>query len=248
MSDSKSDNKEVVETEAVVTEVKAEEVKETKKPAKAKAAKKATKAKKVEEVAASETAEVVVEKEEVNETPYITGSQKEDAPKTSVSTSVYLSIAAGVVLAVALTIVVFFQDDYESVVASLKSADEVSEIAANSSVATQDEGVALVNNVAMPTQPVQTGFGYQSAQMNQDRNQYFSQLREKNQAAYIEAKRQHDEKMAKLNESRAAAFKRMNQQRVERQNKFRLINEKVQKIQLEMQQKMKAAYDEFNSI
>ena len=45
-----------------------------------------------------------------------------------------------------------------------------------------------------------------------------------------------------------ANFKRINEERIVRQEKFKAMQEKVQKIQSEMQQKMKAAYDEFYSI
>ena len=266
MNDSNSDNKDIVEADAVVSESnadvnKVEEVKEVKKTAKAKKevkevkkttkakkaeetkeVKKPAKAKKAEEVVASEAAS---EKEEVNVAPYIANTKKEEVSKTSPSTSVYLSIAAGVLLAVTLTIVTFFQDEYESVVASFQSGTVADEVVSETSVATQESGPALVNNVPMPAQ---ASYGYQSAKMNQARNNNFKQIREKNQAAYVEAKRQHDVKMAKMNESRMATFKRMNQERVDRQNKFKVMNEKVQKIQLEMQQKMKAAYDEFNAI
>lgn len=119
-----------------------------------KAVSKTTKTKKVKkevekptiEVVAKEavTEEVTAEKEGVNDAPSITAT-KEKTRKSYALTSVYLSIAAGVVLAIALTIVVFFQDEYESVVAGMQTEAVVSEVATDTSVTTQIAEVKVVD-------------------------------------------------------------------------------------------------------
>ena len=249
MSESNSGKKEVTETAAVVNESKtdvkkSEEVKAVKKTTKAKAVKevkKATTAKKVkktEEVANKvATSEVITEKEEVIEAVDTTATENAEVSKPLASTSVYLSIAAGVFLAVTLTIVMFFQDEYEAVVA-MQSNTVADEVVSDASVTTQK-----------PAQIAQANYGYQSAaDVNQARNDYFDEMRKNQRAAYDEAKLKHNERMAKMYESRKAVFERMDQERIDRQNKIKVMREKVQKIQLDMQQKMKAAYDEFYAI
>ena len=250
MSESNSGKKEVTETAAVVNESKtdvkkSEEVKAVKKTTKAKAVKevkKATTAKKVkktEEVANKvATSEVITEKEEVIEAVDTTATENAEVSKPLASTSVYLSIAAGVFLAVTLTIVMFFQDEYEAVVVAMQSNTVADEVVSDASVATQK-----------PAQIAQANYGYQSAaDVNQARNDYFDEMRKNQRASYDEAKLKHNERMTKIYESRKAVFERMDQERIDRQNKIKVMREKVQKIQLDMQQKMKAAYDEFYAI
>ncbi|MCK4705644.1 MAG: hypothetical protein KAT90_09200 [Gammaproteobacteria bacterium] len=224
MSESNSDNKDVIE-EAVVKKV-------TK-------AKKTAKAKKVEEVVASEVVEkVAVEKEEVIAAPYISTEKKEDASKSYVS---YFAIAAGVVFVAILTTVTFFEDEYQSALASLETLITTDEVVSESTVASSDSG-------QMSDQIVQANYGYQPVVMNQARNNSYNEMRNNQRAAFEESMRQHNQKMAERRDLRTAAFKNMDQVRIDRQKKFEVMREKTQQIQLEMQQKMQAAYNEFHSI
>ena len=236
MSESNSDNKEVME-EAVV-----EKVTKAKKTTKATEAKKATKSKKVEKVVASEVVvdevpveKMVVEKEEVIAAHHSTTEIKEEASKSYAS---YFAIAAGVVFVAILTSVTFFEDEYKSALASLEIFITTDEVVSES---TNDSG-------RMSDQIVQANYGYQPVAMNQTRNNSFNERRNNQQAAFEEAMRQHDQKIAERRELRTAAFKNMDQARIDRQKKFEVMREKTQQIQLEMQQKMQAAYNEFHSI
>ena len=236
MSESNSDNKDVIE-EAVVEKV-----------TKAKKTTKAAKAKKVEEVVVEK---VAVEKEEVIVAPYITADKKEAGSKSYTS---YFAIAAGVVFVAVLTAVTFFQDEYQSVVASVETFISADEVASDSSIATQDADLGFFetatsnNNGQMSDQIVQANYGYQPVVMNQARNDSFNKMREERRAAYEEAMRVHNAKMAERHELRTAAFSRMDQERITRQQKIDVMRVKTQQIQLEMQQKMQAAYAEFNAI
>ena len=241
MSESNSDNKDVIE-EAVVEKV-----------TKAKKTTKAAKAKKVEEVVVEKKAveKEAVEKEEVIVAPYITADKKEAGSKSYTS---YFAIAAGVVFLAVLTAVTFFQDEYKSVVASVETFISADEVVSDSSIATQDadlgffEAATSNNNGQMSDQIVQANYGYQPVAMNQSRNDSFNKMREERRAAYEEAMRVHNAKMAERHELRTAAFNRMDQERITRQQKIDVMRVKTQQIHLEMQQKMQAAYAEFNAI
>ncbi|MDH5388734.1 MAG: hypothetical protein OEY06_09810 [Gammaproteobacteria bacterium] len=220
MSESNSDNKAVVE-------------KVTK-------AKKTAKAKKVEEVVASEVVveKMAVEKEEVITAPYISTEKKEDVSKSYAS---YFAIAASVVFVAVLTTVTFFEDEYQSALASLETFITADEVVSESTVASN-------NSSQMSDQIVQTNYGYQPVVMNQASNNSYNEVRNNQRAAFEESMRQHDQKMAERRELRTAAFKNMDQTRIDRQKKFEVMREKTQQIQIEMQQKMQAAYNEFHSI
>ena len=242
MSESNSDNKEIIEAEAVVSKsdakvIKDEEVTKAKKTVKAK------KAKKVEEVVASE---VVVE--EVAAAPYLKDTKNKEASKYSASTSTYLSIAAGILLVVTLTVVTFFQDEFVTTVASLIPITTADEVVSDSSVAAQDSDLASNGNAQMSDQTMQVNYGYQPVAMNNAGNMDLNEIRQNQRAAYNEAMRKHNERMAGMNELRTAEFKRIDQERIDRQKKFEVMRTKTQQIQFEMQQKMQAVYDEFHSI
>ena len=261
MSDSNSDKKEIIEADVILNEsntdsveVKAEtveEVKSVKKTPKAKKAKK-TEAEAAEKTVASEAIieEVVVEKEDVIENPSIESKKDKKVSKSYASASVYLSIAASVVIVVALTIVTFFHDEYESIVAGLQSAGVDSVLVSNSTATTKNADIAVseVNNVQVSDQLAQVNNNLQPAVMNQSRNEYFNEVRKNQRANYEAAKRKHDKKMSEMYEARMANFKRMNEERIDRQNKIKVVRTKIQNIQSEMHQKMQAAYAELNSL
>ena len=236
MSESNSDNKDVIE------EVVVEKVAKAKKP---------TKTKKVEEVVASEVVveQAAAEKEEVSAAPFM--AKKEDASKSYVS---YFAIAAGVVFVAILTTVTFFEDEYQSALASLETFITTDEVVGESTVASQDANLGFFETATsndsgqMSDQIVQANYGYQPVVMNQARNNSYNEMRNNQRAAFEEAMRQHDQKIAERRELRTAAFKNMDQARIDRQKKFEVMREKTQQIQLEMQQKMQAAYNEFHSI
>jgi hypothetical protein len=54
--------------------------------------------------------------------------------------------------------------------------------------------------------------------------------------------------MAEMYQLRTAAFDRMNQDQANMRNRMEVLHTKTQQIQLEMQQKMQTAYNEFHSI
>jgi len=239
MSESNSDNKKV--EDAAVSEVKSDDVETVVK------AKKTTKAKKVESVVASEavTEEVAVEKEAVTAAPYIAATKVEEVKKSS-STGTYMAIAAGVLLVVTLTAVTFFQDEYDSVVASLTSI--ITEENTQDVDLTAVEAEVSNDQVQTFDQIVQANNGYQSFAMNQDRASAFEEMRQNRRAAFEESKRKHDERMAEMYQLRTAAFERMDKNQTEMRNKMEVLRTKTQQIQLEMQQKMQTAYNEFHSI
>ena len=247
MSESNSDNKDVIE-EAVVKKVT-----KAKKTTKASEAKKATKSKKVEEVVASEVVveKVAVEKEEVIAAPYISTEKKEEASKSYAS---YFAIAAGVVFVAILTAVTFFEDEYKSALASLETFITTDEVVSESTVASQDANLGFfetaTNNDSgqMSDQIVQANYGYQPVVMNQAGNNSYNEMRNNRRAAFEETMRQREQKIAERRELRTASFKNMDQARSDRQKKFEVMREKTQQIQLEMQQKMQAAYNEFHAI
>ena len=262
MSDSNSDKKEIIEADVVLSEsntdsveVKAETVEDVKK---VKKTPKAKKAKKTETEAAAEKTvvneavieEVIIDKEDVIESSSIESKKAKKVSKSYASTSVYLSIAASVLIAVVLTIVTFFYDEYESVVAGLQSADVDSVLVSNSTATTQNADIAVskINNVQVSDQLSQVNNNFQPAVMNQSRNEYFNEVRKNQRANYETAKRMHDKKMAEMYEARMATFKLMNEERIDRQNKIKVVHTKIKNIQSEMHQKMQAAYAELNSL
>ena len=262
MSESNSDNKEIVEAEVVseatsdVNKVEIEKVEKT------------TKAEKV-------VATEAVSDEEVGTAPSIAEIKKEDKKEDASSSFNYFSIAAGILLVVTLTAVTFFQDEYESVVASLMSitaTEEVAEVAevaiepsstvqeaelvAVEEIASQELVVDVSNdNVQVADQMIQAGYArvepnyaYQSMVMNQARNNSFDEMVQKQRAAYDNAMRMRNERINEMHRLRTASLQRMDQNQADLRKKMETMRIKTQQIQLEMQQKMQAAYNEFHAI
>lgn len=246
MSESTSDNKEIIEDAGVVSKsktAKAEKVTKAKAAPTSKA-KTVAKTKKVEEVVESE---VIVDEEEVIVAPHITSKDEVAASRSYVP---YFAMAAIFLLVVTLTVMTFFQKEYQSVVASLTSITTADEVVSESSNAAQESDLAAIDtvvsndNVQMSDQTFQANNGYQPFAMNQQRNNSFNDRRQNQRAAYEESMRKHNERMAEMVELRTAAFNRMDQNRM----KMEVMRTKTQQIQLEMQQKMQAVYDEFHAI
>lgn len=248
MSDSNSDNKEAITEEAVEKKpVAAKKTTTTKKTVakkkaapkakaddvvaeKPKVAKKATTAKKV--VAAED--EVKTESEVA--TPVVAAENKEEK-----SYNTYYAIAASVLIAVVLSVVVtasFFQDEYDSVVASISSS--IDEMTQGTDVVEASDQVATMN--------VAPNYGYQPFAAQPAQNVNFDELRQQRRAAYEASLRQREAKIAEMKEFRTAKFKNLDQARIERMNRYETLRTTTQAIQQEMRQKMQAAYDEFHAI
>ena len=265
MSESNSDNKEIVEAEVVseatsdVNKVEIEKVEKT------------TKAEKVEDVEKVVATEAVSD-EEVNAAPSIAEIKKEDKKDVVSSSSNYFAIAAGVLLVVGLTAVTFFQDEYESAVAGLMSitaTEEVAEVAIEPSSTVQEVELVAVeepvsqelvadvsnNNVQVADQMIQSGYArvepnyaYQPMVMNQARSNSFNEMIQKQRAAYDNAMRMRNERLNEMHQIRTASLQRMDQNQADMRKKMETMRIKTQQIQLEMQQKMQAAYNEFHAI
>ena len=262
MSDSNSDKKEIIEADVVISEsntdtveVKAEtieDVKKVKKTPKAKKTKKLETEAAVEKTVVSEAVieEVAVDKEDVIESSSIESTKGKKVSKSYASASVYLSIAASVVMVVVLTVVTFFHDEYESVVAGFQSADVDSVLVSDSMATTQNTDIAVgkIKNIQVAEQRTQVSNNFQPPVINQSRNEYFNEVRKNQRANYEAAKRKHDKKMAEIYEARMASFKRINEEQIDRQNRINVVRTKIQNIQSEMHQKMQAAYAELNSL
>jgi hypothetical protein len=256
MSESNSDNKETNTEEAVAKKpVAAKKTTAAKKKVaakaktddavakKPKAVKKTTASKKVvankdEAVAVESKTDDVVKTETDLEvaTPVITAEKKEEK-----SYNTYYAIAASVLIAVVLSVVVvssFFQNEYDSVVASVSSSFD--EMTQDVDVVESTDQVATINTAS------NNGFQPFTAQPSQNVN--FDDLRQQRRAAYEASLRQREAKIAELREFRDVEFKRIEQARIERLNRFDTLRTKTQAIQQEMHQKMQAAYDEFHSI
>jgi hypothetical protein len=269
MSESNTDNKEVVKEAVVVSESNSDKVEKATKAKKATTEKKTATAKKAATEKKTTTAkkttkaktakkveEVVVAKsvsdEKVKAAPSVTNIKKEEKKEVVSSSFNYFSIAAGILLVVTLTVVTFFQDEYESAVASLMSITATEEVAEIEQAASQDL-VADVStgNAQVAGQMIQPGYAnyaYQGMGQNQVRNNSFDEMVKKQQAAYDEAMRVRNERINEMHQLRTASFQRMDKNQSDRRAKMETMRIKTQQIQLEMQQKMQAAYNEFHAI
>jgi hypothetical protein len=154
----------------------------------------------------------------------------------------------------------FFQDEYKSVVASLTSSPDVEQVAIETEDTAQD--VIIANDetlsdeiIQVVEQPVQVTvaepeafYAYQPFNRPVVQNNAFVDMQQKHRAAFDEAIRQQNARIAEMNQLRTATFKRMDQDRIERLNRLETMRAKTQAIQLEMQQKMQQAYNDFHSI
>ena len=234
MSDTNTDKKEVVAEEAVAKAV----AKAT--PSKAK---KETVAKKPKAVKKEKT-ETVVATEVKSEEPLVVEVAAEVKEETKTSSNKYYAMAAAVLLAITLTVVTFFQDEYKTVVASVDAY--IAELTQDTDVA---ETVAMVNapmadQVARP----EANYGHQAYGMSPAQNNSFNAMRNQNRAAYENSVSKHKARIAEMRELRTASFKRMDEDRIARVKRMEVMNAKTQQIQFEMQQKMQAAYNEFHAI
>ncbi len=212
-------------------------------------------AKVTDKVAASEVKSKI---EAETAAPYMAPKKLQE--KTT-SYAPYYAAAAGILLVVTLSVATFFQDEYKAVVASASSMMNTGEVATAASRdvseadsmfvenGSENNNIQGSNQIAQAdfnrTQPV---FGKQPHVMNQTGNPALAAMRQKHQTSREEAMRRHDERMAKVNASRAAMQQRMDQTPAERRMKMEVLQAKTQQIQLEMRQKMQAAYDEFHAI
>lgn len=167
-------------------------------------------------------------------------AESKQEEKKSTHYGEYLAIAAGVVLVCTLTIVTFFDKEFDNFVASFTAVEETVEVAVDQ--ASDDQIAQPQVAVAAPN------YGYQPFAGNQSRVKSFEEMREIQRAAREEAMHKHNERMAKANELRTASFERMDQRRIDMRNRMETMRVKTQQIQLEMQQKMQAVYDEFHAI
>ena len=256
MSESNSDNKDVIE------ETVAKKPKATKKPAdkkeKAVVAKSESdvvkKSKATKKEPAKEEAVVTEVKTDSEDTaPYLAAKQAETE---SGHFGEYMAAAAAVVLIVTLSIVTFYDKEFESLVASFTSTDTVAEVAVQATddavFETEAGHIANINapvsdQIAQPVAAA-SSYGYQPFATNQPRNMSFEEMRKQQRAAYEESMRKHNERVAQSNQLRTASFERMDQNRINMQKKMETMRVKTQQIQLEMQQKMQAAYNEFHAI
>lgn len=252
MSESNTDTKEVVAEEAVAKKPKATKKATTKAKATTSKTKKETVAKKPKAVKKEKT-ETVVATEVKSEEPLVVEVAAEVKEETKTSSNKYYAIAAAILLAMVLTVVTFFQNEYETVVASIDSY--ITELTENSDVAVNEETlssdtVATVNDFNMPMsdQIAQPAYGYQSYGMTPAQNTSFNTMRENHRAAYENSVSKHKARIAEMRELRTASFKRMDEDRIARVKRMEEMNAKTQQIQLEMQQKMQAAYNEFHAI
>lgn len=238
MSDSNSDSKKTNDEVADVNEVKADS---QEKVAKVRKTTKAVKAKAV----VADSAEA--EKEPVTVAPYMASGKNKEVKKSSSSTATYMAIAAGVLLALTLTTVIFFQQGYESVVASFTSDTAADEAGQNAGLA-ENGAESNANGVHGFDPMMQANYGNQPYAENQARANSFDELRQNRRAAYDESVRRHDQRMAEMYQLRTAAMARMNTDQAEMRNRMEIMQAKTRQIQLEMQQKMQAAYEEFYAI
>ena len=208
-------------------------------------------------VSATEADAVIKTKSDSEVTaPAMTAEKKEEAT----SNNKYYAIAASVLVAVVLSVVAtasFFQDEYESVVASMSSSfDEMTQDsdAAVSEPVLADNNVAVVSNdVAQVTDQIAQvniapGYGYQPFATRPAQNVNFNDLRQQRRAAYETSLLNSQARRAELAEVRTAKFKAMDQGRIERMKRIETLRTKTQVIRQEMRQKMQAAYDEFHAI
>lgn len=171
----------------------------------------------------------------------------------------------GTVLVAVLTVATFFQDEYDAVVASLDS-DSVSEEVADEILSSNQEievavvDAAIIDEIlvesAQPSPPsVQTGavnaqpaYVYQAMPTTPVRAPVFNNARQNQRAVYEEAMRRHNARSAALPSLRTASSAPVSQNQNDMQRKMETLHIKTQQIQLEMQQKMRAVYEEFHSI
>lgn len=172
----------------------------------------------------------------------------------------------GTVLVAVLTVATFFQDEYEAVIAS-QDSDSVSEEVADEilssnqeiEVAVVDAAIIdeiLVSESAQPSLPsVQTAavnaqpdYVYQVMPVTPVRAPVFNSARQNQRAVYEEAMRRHNARSAALPSLRTASSAPVSQNQNDMQRKMEALHIKTQQIQLEMQQKMQAVYEEFHSI
>lgn len=238
MSESNSDNKKTIEDAAISTESSAD-VKKVKKATKTTKAKKTTESKKTKKVVASE--DTVTDKKEAKEAPQVIASQDKEVSKSSIPSSTYLSVAAGILLVVTLTVVTFFQDEFDSVIANLQTISTDSDV----EVATQDTGLTVDRSGQMGTQNTPFNNGYQPTADQLSRMNSFNESREKQRAAFEKSIRERNEKIAEMRQQRTAEFERLDKNQAEMRKRIEIMRTKTQQIQLEMQQKMQAAYNEF---
>jgi hypothetical protein len=206
--------------------------------------------------------------------PYMTGEKKVEASKEPTNKKkctpfgrCYIVGVSMVTLSFMVVIVAsFFQEEYQSVVASLKSSSTVEQVAIETvdtmqdlvitaDVVTANDEILTDGVVQAVEQPVQTTaiepeayYAYQPFNQPVVQNNVFVNMQQKHRAAIDEAIRQQNVRIAEMNQLRTATFKRMDQDRIERLNRLETMRAKTQAIQQEMQQKMQQAYNDFHSI
>ena len=158
----------------------------------------------------------------------------------------------GTVLVAVLTVATFFQNEYEAVIASLDS-DSVSEKVADETLSSNQEvevaiADAVINDEIAVSENAQPDYIYKAMPVAPVRTPDFNAIRQNQRASYEEAMRRHNARNINLSSLRAATFAPVSQNQNDMQRKMETLNIKTQQIQLEMQQKMQAIYEEFHSI
>lgn len=200
-----------------------------------------------------------------NVAPYMTGTKKVEVSEKQTEKKkctpfgrCYIVGISLVTLSFLVVIVAsFFQDEFNSVVASLNS-DTVDEVVAvtdiTEPVVTVNEQSIIDEVVQVTDQPAQATvvraepfYAYQPF-MPVVQNNVFADMQQQHRAAIDEAMRQQNARIAELNQLRTARLEQIEQDRIARLNRFETMRAKTQAIQQEMQQKMQQAYNDFHSI
>lgn len=199
--------------------------------------------------------------------PYMTGEKKVEASKDQTEKKKCTHFGRCYIVGVSLItfsfmvviVASFFQDEYKSILASLQLSPAVEQVATETvdiaqAVTTTNETLSdeIVHPVEQPVQATvvqsEALYAYQPFNPPVVQNNTFVDIQQKHRAAFDEAIRQQNARIAEMNQLRTTAFQRMDQDRIERLNSFETMRAKTQAIQLEMQQKMQQAYNEFHSI
>ena len=205
-----------------------------------------------------------------NVAPYMTGKKKDDASdvqnvrkekKCGPFGRCYVVAVATVLISFMFVIVAsFFQNEVRSIVAGLSSVmveEEVVEVADVSVDANTDKAIAdnvsqqaelvvqqpkVIAPAPVATYPYQPVYGYSS------QNRIYDGRLQQQRAIQDELRHLQQAQMAELRELRTAAFNGINHDRAERLKKREELRVRSQQMQLEMQQKLQQAYNDFHSI
>jgi len=205
-----------------------------------------------------------------NVAPYMTGKKKDDASdehnarkekKCGPFGRCYMVAVATVLLSFMFVIVAsFFQNEVRSITAGLSSIFveeelvEVAEVTAddtfNTNETTADNVFQQVEleiqqpkvNIPVASYPYQSVYGYST------NSRIYDGRLDQQRAIQDEIRHMQQVQMAELRELRTAAFNGINQDRADRLKKREELRIRTQQMQIEMQQKILQAYNDFHSI